>query len=292
MTTLGIIGGTGLYDLPGLTARETCTVTTPFGEPSAPLHCGVLHGTRLVFLARHGLQHTLLPQEINYRANIFALKAAGVTQVVSVCAVGSLREEYAPGDVVIADQFFDRTHKARHDTFFGDGLVAHVAFGDPVCATLSQALHTAAGTAGARAHLGGTYVNMEGPAFSTRAESEFYRRCVQGSVIGMTCLTEAKLAREAELCFAVLAQVTDYDCWRRGQAAVTTDAFLAELQRAGDLSLRIIAALVAQLPADAACPCRHALRSAVVTSLAAVPPQTRARLAPLLAPYDVSTPAS
>lgn len=291
MTTLGIIGGTGVYALPGLTAPETRTLMTPFGAPSAPVRIGMLHGTRLVFLARHGEQHTLLPSEINYRANLFALKMLGVTQVVSVCAVGSLREECAPGEVVIVDQFFDRTHKARHDTFFGDGVVAHVAFGDPVCPALSHALHAAAEAAGARAHMGGTYVNMEGPAFSTRAESEYYRRCVNASVIGMTCLTEAKLAREAALCFAVLAQVTDYDCWHSAHAAVTTTDIMTVLQRAGDVATRVIARLATTLPAGDACACRHALQTAFVTPPAAIPAHIRARLAPLLNAHDIAPPA-
>jgi 5'-methylthioadenosine phosphorylase len=291
MTTLGIIGGTGLYALPGLAAPETRTLMTPFGAPSAPVRIGMLHGTRLVFLARHGEQHTLLPSEINYRANVFALKMLGVTQVISVCAVGSLREECAPGDVVLVDQFFDRTHTARHDTFFGDGVVAHVAFADPVCPTLSRAVHAAAEAAGARAHMGGTYVNMEGPAFSTRAESEYYRRCVNGSVIGMTCLTEAKLAREAELCFAVLAQVTDYDCWHTVHAAVTTSSIMTVLQRAGDLAARILTRVATNLPARAACACHQALQTAFVTPPAAIPPHIRARLAPLLATHDAAPPA-
>lgn len=289
---IGIIGGTGVYTLSGLADVVTQTVATPFGMPSAALQIGRLGATRVAFLARHGAQHTLLPQEINYRANIYALKALGVTHLLSFCAAGSLRAELQPGDVVVVDQFFDRTRHRCADTFFGDGLVAHVTFGDPVCASLSRAVHAAAIAAGARAQLGGTYVNMEGPAFSTRAESEYYRREVRADVIGMTNLTEAKLAREAELCFATLAFVTDYDAWHSEQDAVSVATIRTVLRSLQGMTERIVTALLEHFtPADD-CACQSALRAALVTPLDAVPPATHARLQLLIGKYETATTAT
>ncbi len=281
---LAIIGGTGLAQLPGLEALRDEQVETPFGAPSAPLLTGRLGAHELVFLARHGLQHTLLPHEINYRANIYALKLHGVTHVISVCAVGSLQEEIHPGHLVLPDQFFDRTRGRREDTFFGGGLVAHVPFGDPVCPALRAALAQAGRACGAALHDGGTYVNMEGPAFSTRAESNWYR-ANGAAVIGMTNLTEAKLAREAELCYAAIAQVTDYDCWHTAHADVTIAGILALLKQTSAMTMTVLSEFLRTWAAPADCACRHALRTAFVTPWAAVPPQTLNAVRALVAPY-------
>ncbi|NLF37796.1 S-methyl-5'-thioadenosine phosphorylase [bacterium] len=284
MTKLGIIGGTGLYSLPGLAKIRERRVRTPFGAPSGPLHIGEIDGLEVVFLPRHGTHHTLLPEEINYRANIMALKQIGVTRIVSVCAVGSLHGRIHPGDFVIADQFIDRTRKGRADTFFGRGIVAHVSFAEPVCPALRAALVGAARAAGARVHDGGAYVNMEGPAFSTQAESHLYRQ-FGACVIGMTSLTEAKLAREAEMCYATLAAVSDYDCWNSEHASVSIDQILGTMKRNNEMTIRILAAFTRALPAGGGCACGSSLRDAILTPLAHVPPATRARLRPLLAPY-------
>ena len=274
MAKLGIIGGSGMYALPGFERTEERAAATPFGAASAPLQCGRLGAVELVFLPRHGVAHVLLPEEINYRANIYALKAAGVTQIVSVCAVGSLQEQYRPGDFVVVDQFFDRTRKGRQDTFFGGGIAAHVPFGDPVCPCLSAALFAAGSAVGATIHRGGTYVNMEGPAFSTRAESNFYRQ-TGAAVIGMTNLTEAKLAREAELCYAALAQVTDYDCWNVARAAVTIAEILATVRRNAEWTARIIARFVQSFPPPGDCACGSALQHAIMTPWERIPRATR-----------------
>ena len=282
---IGITGGTGLYKLPGLKNIREKKVTTPFGTPSAPLVIGTLGSNEVVFLARHGAKHSLLPEEINYRANIYALKKIGVTHVVSVSAVGSLQEHIKPGDMVIADQFFDRTRKDRKDSFFGKGLVVHVAFADPVCPWLRRALLEATKAAGVVAHDGGTYINMEGPAFSTRAESVVYRTLIGASVIGMTNLTEAKLAREAELCYSVLAQVTDYDSWRAHEQGVTISDIIATLQRNNEAGTRILCHLLESFAPPADCACRHALATAVVTPWDAVPRKTLEAVKLLVAPY-------
>jgi len=281
---LALIGGTGLAKLPGLEDVREAALTTPFGAPSAPVQIGRMGAHELVFLARHGRQHSLLPSEINYRANIYALKTLGVTHVMGVCAVGSLQEHIRPGEIVVPDQFFDRTRGRREDTFFGRGLVAHVAFGDPLCAQMRAALAAAGGAAGAQVHQGGIYVNIEGPAFSTRAESHWYR-ALGASVIGMTNLTEAKLAREAELCYATLAQVTDYDCWHDTHADVTASDILAVLARTTAVTLRLVQAFVNTWQPPETCACRRALQTAFVTPWAAVPPATLASLRAIIAPY-------
>jgi 5'-methylthioadenosine phosphorylase len=277
--TLGVIGGSGLYELPGLASVERVRVTTPFGAPSDELVVGRLGGARLVFLPRHGRGHRLLPSEIPFRANLFAMKQIGAEWVVAVSAVGSLREEIAPGHVVVPDQFIDRTW-GRPSTFFGRGIVAHVAFADPLCPNLSRALVDGARAAGATVHAGGTYVCMEGPLFSTRAESHLYRGW-GAHVIGMTNLQEAKLAREAEICFATLALATDYDCWNTAHADVEIDDVLRVLQANVELARRTIVRVAASLPARAGCPCPDALRHAIITDRALIPAEVKRELAPI-----------
>ncbi len=281
--TLGVIGGSGLYELPGLAAVERVRVETPFGDPSDELVVCRLGGTRLVFLPRHGRGHRLLPSELPFRANLWALKHLGCEWIVAVSAVGSLREEIAPGHVVVPDQFIDRTH-GRASTFFGRGIVAHVQFADPVCPVLSRALVEAARAEGATVHAGGTYVCMEGPQFSTRAESHLYRSW-GAHVIGMTNLQEAKLAREAEICLATLALSTDYDCWNTAHGDVEIEAVLAVIAANVDLARRTIARLAGRLPERRGCPCPEALRGAIVTDRAAIPAAVRRDLAPILGRY-------
>ena len=281
---IGIIGGSGLYELPGIEAGEPVTVSTPFGDPSDQLMTGRLGGAELVFLPRHGRGHRLLPSEVPYRANIWALKELGCGWVISVSAVGSLREAIVPGHAVLVDQFIDRTRE-RPQTFFGRGIVAHVAMGEPVCATLRDYLREACDEVGVTAHDGGTYVCMEGPAFSTRAESEMYRS-FGASVVGMTNLPEAKLAREAELSYATLAFATDYDCWHPGHDDVTVDQVIAVLMANVGKAKRILAAAVPRIAAHDGPPPHHdALATAILTDLSTVDAETAARLRPLIGKY-------
>src|SRR6187200_1463793 len=281
--TIGIIGGSGLYDMAELTDREERQVSTPFGDPSGPYILATLRGRRVAFLARHGVGHRLLPSELNFRANIYGFKVLGAEWILSASAVGSLREDYKPLDLVVPDQFFDRT-RGRISTFFGDGLVGHVAFAHPFCGPLSDVMFDAATRAGATVHRGGTYVCMEGPQFSTIAESKSYR--ASGfDVIGMTNLQEAKLAREAEICYATLALVTDYDCWHPGHDAVTVDMVVATLMENARMAQQVIAATVERLPIARTCECARALASAIITRPDAMPVATRARLAPLVEKY-------
>jgi 5'-methylthioadenosine phosphorylase len=284
VTRIGVIGGSGLYAMDGLTDIREETMETPFGEPSAPYLIGRLEGhegIELVFLPRHGRNHQFNPSEVNYRANIFGMKALGVSWLISVSAVGSLEEAVVPGHVVVIDQFIDRT-KNRASTFFEDGMVAHVAFGDPVCLSLRDYLLNAATSAGATVHDGGTYVCMEGPAFSTRAESELYRSW-GARVIGMTNLPEAKLAREASISYATLAMATDYDCWHTGHDDVTVDQVVAVIKANVALAQRIIAAAVPLIAAhDGPAPHHNALQGAILTPAAAISPERRAALAPLI----------
>src|SRR2546422_3283844 len=261
MSALGVIGGSGLYQMPGLDDRREETITTPFGEPSDSFVLGRVGGRDIAFLARHGRGHRLLPTEINFRANLFAFKTLGVERVVSVSAVGSLREELRPLDVVIPDQFIDWT-RHRPSTFFGSGIVAHVSLADPVCPVLGAALHEAAEACGARVHRGGAYLCIEGPQFSTRAESHLYRS-FKADVIGMTNAQEVKLAREAEICYATLAMVTDYDCWRPEEAAVTVQEGVARLNDNAAMAQAILARLAGRLTADRTCPCASALKNAI-----------------------------
>ncbi len=277
---LGIIGGTGLYQIPGLKAARRVRVRTPFGDPSDAFLVGRWDGLTLCFLPRHGAGHRLLPSEVNSRANLWGFKKLGVERILSVSAVGSLREDVRPGDVVVPDQLFDRTG-GRRQTFFGDGLVGHVALADPMCEDLAAVLYAAATGAGARAHKGGTYLCMEGPAFSTRAESRLYRQWGM-DVIGMTALPEAMLAREAELCYATLALVTDYDCWHQVEADVSVSAVLEILRRNTDLAQRIVGLVAGKLDGPRTCSCGEALQGALVTDPALVPAATRRKLAPIL----------
>ena len=279
---VAVIGGSGFYQMEGLTDVETVKVSTPYGDPSDAITVGTLEGMRVAFLPRHGVGHRLTPSELPVRANIWALRSLGVEWVISISAVGSLREELAPLHLVIPDQVIDRT-RGRASSFFGNGIVAHVGFADPFCPRLCDALHEAAATAGATVHAGGTLVVMEGPAFSTRAESNLYRSW-GASVIGMTALPEAKLAREAELCYAAVTCVTDYDCWHETEADVTADMILANLQRNVETSKRLVRLALGRLPARD-CPCPNALQSAIVTRPDVVPDQIKRDLAPILGRY-------
>src|SRR6478736_2826361 len=270
---IGIIGGSGLYDMADVTDREEVKVTTPFGEPSGPYVIGTLRGKRVAFLARHGIGHRILPSELNFRANIYGFKVLGVDRLLSASAVGSLKQEYKPLDILIPDQFFDRT-KGRISTFFGRGLVAHIAFAHPVCPDLSKMSADSAASVGATVHRGGTYVNMEGPQFSTLAESKLYRSWGM-DVIGMTNLQEAKLAREAEICYATLALVTDYDCWHPDHDSVTVDLIIGNLTQNARTAQRAIATAVGRIPAARTCGCKDALATAIITRPEFVPEQTK-----------------
>jgi 5'-methylthioadenosine phosphorylase len=281
--SIGIIGGSGLYDMAELTDREERHVTTPFGEPSAPFVIGTLRGRRVAFLARHGLGHRLLPSELNFRANIFGLKTLGVEFILSASAVGSLKHEYKPMDLVIPDQFLDRT-RGRISTFFGRGLVAHVGFAHPFCHHLSDVASRSARAAGATVHKGGTYVCMEGPQFSTLAESQLYRSWGM-DIIGMTNLQEAKLAREAEICYTTIALVTDYDCWHPEHDLVTVDMIVANLTQNAKTARQVIAEAVGMLPFERTCECAHALKYAIITQPDAVPEATKRELAPIVGRY-------
>ena len=280
---IGIIGGSGLYDMAELTDREERVVTTPFGEPSGPYVIATLRGRRVAFLARHGHGHRLLPSELNFRANIFGFKTLGVEWILSASAVGSLRQDYKPLDIVLPDQFYDRT-RGRISTFFGDGLVAHVGFAHPFCKPLSDVVHDAGKRAGATIHRGGTYVCMEGPQFSTKAESESYR--ASGfDIIGMTNLQEAKLAREAEICYTTIALVTDYDCWHPDHDSVTVEMIISNLMQNAKVAQQIIANAVEKLPIARTCECARALAAAIITRPEVIPAATRARLQPLVGKY-------
>ncbi len=281
---IGVIGGSGLYEMEGLEQVEEVVLETPFGAPSDAYVTGILNGVRLVFLPRHGRGHRLLPSEVNYRANIFGMKQLGVERIISVSAVGSLKEAIVPGHIVIPDQFIDRTKGERASTFFGNGIVAHVGFADPTCPCLSEKLFRAAQAAGAVTHKGGTYICMEGPAFSTRAESFLYRS-MGGDVIGMTNLTEAKLAREAEICYGVIALSTDYDCWHDSHDDVTVDAILAIIHQNVTMAKEIIRHAVLDDPSERACTCGTALQYAIVTDRSRIPADTVAKLGPIVSKY-------
>jgi 5'-methylthioadenosine phosphorylase len=280
---IGIIGGSGLYDMPELTDREEVTLTTPFGDPSGPYVLATLRGRRVAFLARHGLGHRVSPSELNFRANIYGMKMLGVGSILSASAVGSLREEYRPLDIVIPDQFFDRT-KGRASTFFGRGLVAHVGFAHPICQRLAGVAGQAAKAVGARVHEGGTYVCMEGPQFSTLAESKLYRAWGM-DIIGMTNLQEAKLAREAEICYVTLALVTDYDCWHPDHDSVTVEMIISNLTQNAKTAQQIIAQAVTGVPAERTCSCATALASAIITRPDAIPAAIKKELAPIVGKY-------
>jgi 5'-methylthioadenosine phosphorylase len=279
--SIGIIGGSGLYDLEGLEQREEITVNTPFGLPSDALVTGILAGRRVYFLPRHGKGHRILPTELNHRANIWALRSLNVRWIIAVTAVGSLKQEYAPRDVVLPDQFFDRTSRREHHTFFGRGIVGHVAFADPISAGLRTLLAKAATATGVRVHDSGTYVNMDGPAFSTRAESNANRQ-LGFDVIGMTNLPEAKLAREAEIALATLAMITDYDCWKTDEAHVTVDAVMAHVSANVAMAKSIIARVIPQIPLEPTWPEHQALDGAIMTDRKLWPEKTVTSLKPIL----------
>jgi 5'-methylthioadenosine phosphorylase len=280
---IGIIGGSGLYDMAEVTDRKEVTLTTPFGEPSGAYVLGTLRGKRVAFLARHGAGHRLSPSELNFRANIYGLKMLGVEYILSASAVGSLKQEYKPLDIVIPDQFIDRT-RGRISTFFGNGLVAHVGFAHPFCKVLSGVAYESGLAAGATIHKGGTYVCMEGPQFSTLAESNLYRSW-GASIIGMTNLQEAKLAREAEICYTTIALVTDYDCWHPEHDSVTVDMIIANLTQNAKTAQQIIATAVDGLPYARTCECASALKFALITRPEMIPMQTKKDLAPLVGKY-------
>ena len=280
---IGIIGGSGLYDMAELTDREEVRVDTPFGDASGPYVLATLRGRRVAFLARHGAGHRLSPSELNFRANIFGMKALGVQSILSASAVGSLRDEYKPLDIVIPDQFYDRT-KGRVSTFFGRGLVAHVAFAHPICGTLAKVAGDAGVTVGATLHRGGTYVCMEGPQFSTLAESKLYRSWGM-DIIGMTNLQEAKLAREAEICYTTIALVTDYDCWHPDHDSVTVDMVIATLLQNAKTAQQLIAEAVANVPRERTCACATALASAIITRPEMIPAEVKRELAPIVGKY-------
>ena len=280
---IGIIGGSGLYSMPGLTKVKKVRLKTPFGTPSDAYVCGSLEGRKVAFLARHGRGHRLLPSELNFRANLYGFKQLGVERIVSISAVGSLKEEHKPLDFVIPDQFFDRT-RHRVDTFFGNGLVAHIAFADPICGELASVVAHACQKVGVVGKRGGTYLCMEGPQFSTKAESNVYR-ALGMDVIGMTNLQEAKLAREAELCYVTVAMVTDYDCWHPHHDSVTVDQVIAVLVKNAENACKVVRQTVADMPSDRSCKCGSALANAVLTDRKKIPAATKKKLKLIVGKY-------
>ena len=280
---IGIIGGSGLYSMPGFEAQEERTVETPWGAPSDPYMVGKLAGKEVAFLARHGRGHRIAPSELNFRANIYGFKALGVERILSLSAVGSLKEEHKPMDFVIPDQFVDRT-RGRVSTFFGEGLVAHISFAHPICGQLAKVAQAAGTSVGVNAKTGGTYLCMEGPAFSTLAESNLYRAWGM-DVSGMTNLQEAKLAREAEICYVTIAMVTDYDCWHPDHDAVTVDQIIAVLNKNAENASKLIAAAVRAMPAVRECKCGRALAHALITDRKTIPAATRQKLELLVGKY-------
>jgi len=281
--SIGIIGGSGLYSMSGLTDMREIRVKTPFGDPSDVIVLGTLEGQRVAFLARHARGHSILPSEINYRANIYAMKLLGAERIISVSAVGSLKEDLRPGEFLVPDQFFDRT-KNRASTFFGDGLVAHVAFAHPTCGQLSGVLGDACVHEGVKVHRRGTYICIEGPQFSTLAEAEVNRQ-LRFDVIGMTNLTEAKLAREAEVCYAAISMITDYDCWHPDHESVTAAQIIATLNQNAENAQKVLRAAVREVPAERTCKCGTALKHSLVTNMKLVPAATKKRLAAIIGKY-------
>lgn len=275
--TLAVIGGSGLYAMPGLAETEELELTTPFGKPSAPIIVGTLEGQRVAFLARHGIGHHISPSDVPYRANIYALKTLGVDRIISISACGSLREDYIPGEIIVPDQVFDFT-RGRARTFFGDGLVAHISVADPFCPDLSQRVFQSVLSAGAKAHQGGAMITIEGPRFSTKAESHTYRAWGM-SVIGMTTSPEVFLAREAEMCYAVMAHVTDYDVWHTSEEPVTVEMVIEILHRNTELAQEAVRLLARELTPTRTCDCKDALATALITQPDKIPSETRQRLA-------------
>ncbi len=280
---IGIIGGSGLYNMPGLTDVREVTLDTPFGAPSDAYILGNLEGRKVAFLARHGRGHRFMPSELNFRANIMGMKMLGVDRILSLSAVGSLKQEHKPTDFLIPDQFVDRTTK-RISTFFGDGIVAHVAFGDPVCPEVAKVMHSACQKTNVVGKMGGTYICMEGPQFSTKAESNLYRSWGM-DVVGMTNLQEAKLAREAEICYATLAMVTDYDCWHPDHEHVTVEQIVSVLQKNAENAANVVRHVVAGLPREHSCKCNQALATAIMTDRSKIPAATLQRLQPIIGKY-------
>ena len=284
VSRIGVIGGTGLYDFPDLEIKEEIAIKTPFGDPSDKYILAVLEGREVVFLPRHGKGHRILPTELNFRANIWGMKSLGVERIIALSAVGSLKEDIHPGDFVIIDQFFDRT-KRRISTFFGDGIAVHVHFADPVCPELADILYESAKAIGKNVHKGGTYVCMEGPQFSTRAESNFYRM-LGASVIGMTNLQEAKLSREAEICYATVALVTDYDCWHETEEDVSVEAILKVLKENADSARAMVREALKKIPEKREnCSCRDALKNCIVTDPNLIPEETKEKLSLIIKKY-------
>lgn len=284
MAKIGIIGGSGLYQIEGLKNVKEVAIKTPFGDPSDKFVVGKLEGTEVVFLPRHGKGHRISPSELNFKANIFGMKKLGVEQIISVTACGSLKEDLKPLDFVIPDQFVDRANKARPDTFFTNGIVAHIVFADPICKDLATTLYSAARELGIKAHFGGTYLNMEGPAFSTRAESELYRKWGM-DIIGMTNLQEAKLAREAEICYATLAAVTDYDCWHQTEEEVSIDMVIQNLQKNIENAKKILKLTIPRLDKPRTCECKEALKFAIITSRDLIPLKVKKDLSIIIGKY-------
>jgi 5'-methylthioadenosine phosphorylase len=282
---IGVIGGSGLYQMEGMTVREERRISTPFGDPSDAYVIGEIDGRRVAFLPRHGKGHRLLPTELNYRANIYGFKTLGVEEIVSVSAVGSLKIEYKPTDIVVPDQFFDRT-RHRVDTFFGNGLVAHVSLAKPICPRLIGDAVAAARAAGATVHRGGSYVCMEGPQFSTRAESEAYRQ-MGFDIIGMTNLQEARLAREAEICYVSLSMITDYDCWHETEEAVSGEAVMEVVRQNVKMSQEVVREMLKRVgePHSRDCICAEALKYSLITERSMIPAETRKALAPIIGKY-------
>lgn len=274
--TIGIIGGSGLYNIEGITDVESLSIDTPFGKPSDNFTLGILEGKKVAFLPRHGKGHTILPSELNFRANIYGMKKLGVEHIIAVSAVGSMKEEIKPLDIVIPDQFFDRT-RGRISTFFGNGIVGHVSFADPVCNNLATLLYESAKSVNARVHKGGTYLCMEGPLFSTRAESHVYRQWGV-SVIGMTNLQEAKLAREAEICYSTLAMATDYDCWHEEEDPVTLEMVISNLNKNAEMAKKILKIAIPKIKQSRTCICATAAKDAIVTNKDIVPEETKKKL--------------
>jgi 5'-methylthioadenosine phosphorylase len=281
---IGLIGGSGLYEMEGITSLKEKKLETPFGAPSDSYIIGKIAGKEVAFLPRHGRGHKILPGELNFRANIYGFKLLGVNRIIAVNACGSLREEIKPLDIVLPDQFFDRTNQARKTTFFGNRIAVHISFADPVCPELIEILHQVGTELGAAIHKGGTYLNMEGPAFSTKAESRVYRQWGM-DVIGMTALGEAKLAREAEICYATMAMVTDYDCWHEKEETVVIGTVIDNLRKNAGLAKRIIRESLIRIPEDRKCPCACALENAIITDRASIPPEVREKLAILVDKY-------
>ena len=284
VATIGVIGGSGLYSMSGLSNTREIAVKTPFGDPSDKFVVGTLEGKKVAFLARHGRGHRILPSELNFRANIYAMKLLGVERIISVSAVGSLQENLRPGEFLVPDQFFDST-KGRKSTFFGNGLVAHVAFDKPTCPQLSAVLSDACVSAAVPVHRKGTYVNMEGPQFSTLAEANFHR-AMKFDVIGMTNVTEAKLAREAELCYSTMAMITDYDCWHPEHESVTLAQIIATLNQNATSAQNVLREAIKAMPAERKCKCGAALAHALITDLKIVPAKTKKDLAAIIGKYQ------